>query len=121
MKIISGQYKEEPAIEGWLKFKSSDYRYCNLVFLRRLAALCRDFSHGMSGLIGYRDVALQKALYDADLKANGGKPSGKVARPGDSWHTTGLLSISTKITGIQFPNTSGCAIQGGSRGLTYMD
>lgn len=30
----------------------------------------------------------QKRLYDADLKANGGKPSGKVAYPGTSWHGT---------------------------------
>lgn len=38
---------------------------------------------------GYRSPAYQKKLYDADLRANGGKPSGAVARPGSSPHETG--------------------------------
>lgn len=38
---------------------------------------------------GFRDEEYQKHLYEADLKAHGGKPSGKVAKPGYSPHATG--------------------------------
>jgi hypothetical protein len=38
---------------------------------------------------GYRSPEYQVAVYEADLRANGGKPSGKVARPGHSPHETG--------------------------------
>jgi uncharacterized protein YcbK (DUF882 family) len=38
---------------------------------------------------GYRSDAYQKMLYERDLRENGGRPSGKVARPGHSPHATG--------------------------------
>lgn len=38
---------------------------------------------------GYRSPEYQKTLYEADLRANDGKPSGKVAKPGHSPHETG--------------------------------
>lgn len=38
---------------------------------------------------GYRSTALQRQLYEADKKANGGRPSGKVAAPGHSRHEFG--------------------------------
>ena len=38
---------------------------------------------------GYRSPEYQVALYEADLRANGGKSSGKVAKPGHSPHETG--------------------------------
>jgi hypothetical protein len=38
---------------------------------------------------GYRSREYQVAVYEADLRANSGKPSGKVARPGHSPHETG--------------------------------
>lgn len=39
---------------------------------------------------GYRSPEYQKRVYEEDLKANGGKPSGKVARPGRSPHELGV-------------------------------
>lgn len=38
---------------------------------------------------GYRSREYQEKLYQADLKANQGKPSGKVAKPGNSPHMYG--------------------------------
>lgn len=90
MKIISGKFREDLNLERWIKFRKDEYKYCNLVFLRRLAALCRDFNHPMNSIIGYRDIAQQQALYNEDLRKNGGKPSGKVAKPGNSWHEFGF-------------------------------
>lgn len=41
---------------------------------------------------GYRSFEEQAALYAADLKRHGGKPSGKVAKPGSSRHNFGDAS-----------------------------
>lgn len=38
---------------------------------------------------GYRSYDHQVQVYDDDVKKNGGKPSGKVAKPGHSPHETG--------------------------------
>lgn len=86
MKIIPGKYKEEPNWQRWVKFKYAHGSRLSVVFLRRLAALARDFNQTMEYTLGYRPIEETKRLYDADLKANGGKPSGKVAYPGTSWH-----------------------------------
>lgn len=86
MKIIPGKYKEEPNWQKWVKFIYSHGDRLSIVFLRRLAALARDLGHVMNGTYGYRPIEETQRLYDADLKANKGKPSGKVALPGTSWH-----------------------------------
>jgi len=38
---------------------------------------------------GYRSDEYQRKLYEDDIRKNGGKPSGQVARPGNSPHATG--------------------------------
>lgn len=38
---------------------------------------------------GYRSEEYQRKLYEEDLRKNGGKPSGQVAKPGNSPHATG--------------------------------
>lgn len=38
---------------------------------------------------GYRSDDYQRRLYEADLKMHGGRPSGQVAKPGNSPHATG--------------------------------
>ena len=86
MKIIPGKYTEEPNWQKWVKFIYSHGNQLSIVFLRRLAALARDLNHVMNGSYGYRPIEETQRLYDADLKANRGKPSGKVALPGTSWH-----------------------------------
>lgn len=47
---------------------------------------------------GYRSTEKQKALYQADIARNGGKPSGAVARPGYSAHEIGI-AVDLKVTG----------------------
>ena len=86
MKILPGRFIEEANWQKWVKFVFPHGPQLSVVFLRRLAALARDLDHVMNGCYGYRPVEETKRLYDADLKANGGKPSGKVALPGTSWH-----------------------------------
>lgn len=86
MKIIPGKYKEEANWQKWVKFVYPHGNRLSVVFLRRLAALARDLGHVMNGTYGYRPIEETQRLYDADLKANRGKPSGKVALPGTSWH-----------------------------------
>lgn len=86
MKIIPGKYPEESNWQKWVKFSTSNGNMLSLVFLRRLAALARDLSHVMNGCYGYRPMSETQRLYNDDLKKNGGKPSGKVALPGTSWH-----------------------------------
>ncbi|NLL67973.1 MAG: hypothetical protein GX236_09810 [Clostridiaceae bacterium] len=86
MKIIPNKYKEEPYWHKWLYFVYSHGNQLSVVFLRRLAALARDYNQIMSGIYGYRPKEESQRLWDADLKANGGKPSGRVAEPGTSWH-----------------------------------
>jgi hypothetical protein len=44
----------------------------------------------MDGLLGYRDVSETKRLYEADKALHGGTPSGKVSKPGTSWHEYNL-------------------------------
>ncbi len=90
MKIKRGAYPEEKNWQEWIRFKYKDGARISLVFLWRLAALARDYNHTMTNLFGYRSSSSQQALYEADLKANGGKPTGKVAAPGLSWHEYGL-------------------------------
>ena len=89
MKIKRGAYPEERDWQKWISFKYPTGSKISLTFLYRLAALARDHGQRMTMLIGYRSTAEQQALYTADLKANGGKPSGKVALPGISWHEFG--------------------------------
>ncbi|NMA66275.1 MAG: hypothetical protein GX957_08560 [Clostridiaceae bacterium] len=86
MKIIPNKYEEESNWHKWVKFVYSHGNKLSLVFLRRLAALARDLNHVMNGSYGYRPIEETQRLYNTDLKANGGKPSGKVALPGTSWH-----------------------------------
>jgi uncharacterized protein YcbK (DUF882 family) len=53
---------------------------------------------------GYRSLEKQKRLYDRDLKLNDGKPSGKVAKPGNSPHMYGVamdLSIPSNMNAEQ--------------------
>lgn len=38
---------------------------------------------------GYRSDEYQKKLYEEDIQKNGGKPSGRVSKPGHSPHATG--------------------------------
>lgn len=90
LKIIAGKFKEEPNWQKWVKFKYSYGSRLSVVFLRRLAALARDMGKPMENTYGYRPIEETQRLYEADLKANGGKPSGKVATPGTSWHEHGL-------------------------------
>ncbi|MCX7773211.1 MAG: M15 family metallopeptidase [Clostridia bacterium] len=90
MKIVADKFREDLNIEKWISFRTPEYKAVSLVFLRRLAALARDFNHSISNLIGYRSLELQKALYEQDLQRNGGVPSGKVSRPGNSWHEYSL-------------------------------
>lgn len=86
MKIIPNKYIEESNWQKWVKFIYSHGNKLSVVFLRRLAALARDLGHVMNGTYGYRPQEETQRLYDADLKANKGKPSGRVAIPGTSWH-----------------------------------
>lgn len=92
MKIIAGKYPEEKDIDKYLSFVSKESSHCSLVFLWRLAALARDIGHNMTGIGGRRDAKKQQQLWDADLKAHGGIPSGKVARPNTSWHEPGCAT-----------------------------
>jgi len=85
-KIIPGAYLEEQNFAKWIKGTLSGL---SLVFIRRIAALARDLNIVITFSSGYRDNEWQTRLYEADLKANGGKQSGRVARPGTSWHETG--------------------------------
>ena len=89
MKIISGKYTEEPNWQKWVKFKYAHGNRLSVVFLRRLAALARDLNHEMTNVLGYRPIEETKRLYAADVMKYG-KPSGKVATPGYSWHENGL-------------------------------
>ena len=89
MKIISGKYTEEPNWQKWVKFKYAHGNRLSVVFLRRLAALARDLNHEMSNVLGYRPIEETQRLYAADVMKYG-KPSGKVATPGYSWHENGL-------------------------------
>lgn len=41
---------------------------------------------------GYRDISLQRALYQRDVAAHGGVPSGEVAAPGHSQHEVGTAA-----------------------------
>lgn len=86
MKIIPGTYPEEKNWQTYIHFKYDYNTGMSLVFLRRLAAFCRGHGLTLTDALGYRSVSVTQRLWDADLKANGGKPSGKVARPGTSWH-----------------------------------
>ena len=89
MKIISGKYKEELDWQRWVKFKYPHGNKLSIVFLRRLAALARDLSHEMTNVLGHRPIEETQRLYTADVMKYG-KPSGKVALPGYSWHENGL-------------------------------
>ena len=89
MKILSGRYKEEANWQKWVKFKYPHGSILSLVFLRRLAALARDLNREMANVLGYRPIEETQRLYDADIKKYG-KPSGKVATPGTSWHENSL-------------------------------
>lgn len=54
---------------------------------------------------GYRSDEYQKGLYERDIRENGGKPSGKVARPGHSPHATGAamdLAVPCGFTAADF-------------------
>jgi hypothetical protein len=54
---------------------------------------------------GYRSPEYQKKLYAQDIAENGGKPSGKVARPGHSPHETGAamdLAIPSNMDAARF-------------------
>ena len=66
----------------------------NPEFVKRLIAMGTAFTEktGKKLMItsGMRDTEKQKELYAADLKANGGKASGAVARPGTSLHEKGI-------------------------------
>ena len=86
MKILPGKYIEEASWNKWVKFVYPHGNQLSVIFLRRLAALARDLGHVMNGCYGYRPQSETQRLYNADLKANGGKPSGKVALSGTSWH-----------------------------------
>lgn len=86
MKIIAGRYPEEPNWQKYLSFRLTAGSKLSLVFLKRLAALARDFGQPMTSLVGNRSSEQQKVLYENDLAKNGGKPSGMVAAPGISWH-----------------------------------
>ena len=89
MKIIPGKYIEEPNWQKWVKFKYPHGNKLSLVFLRRLAALARDLNHEMTNVLGYRPIEETKRLYAADVMKYG-RPSGKVALPGTSWHENHL-------------------------------
>ena len=86
MKIIPGKYKEERDWQKWVKFTYAHGSQLNVVFLWRLAALARDYNHIMDNVLGYRPKSETQRLWDADIKANEGKPSGRVAEPGTSFH-----------------------------------
>lgn len=90
MKIIAGKYPEIDEWQDWVKFKYPHGSKCSLVFLRRLGAFAKDIGVRMTNVLGYRPIEETQRLYEEDLKANGGKPSGKVAKPGLSWHEFGL-------------------------------
>ena len=54
---------------------------------------------------GYRSKEYQEKLYQQDIKNNGGKPSGNVAKPGNSPHETGAamdLSIPVNMDAATF-------------------
>lgn len=89
MKIIPGKYIEESNWQKWVKFKYPHGNKLSLVFLRRLAALARDLNHEMTNVLGYRPIEETQRLYAADVMKYG-KPSGKVALPGTSWHENHL-------------------------------
>ena len=89
MKIIPRKYTEETNWQKWVKFKYSHGNRLSLVFIRRLAALARDLNHEMANVLGYRPIEETQRLYAADVMKYG-KPSGKVATPGYSWHEHGL-------------------------------
>lgn len=90
MKIVPGMYKEEQDWQKWVKFRYSHGSKLSMIFLWRLAALARDFDEVMNDSYGYRPLEETQRLYNEDLKANGGKPSGRVALPGTSWHEFGF-------------------------------
>lgn len=90
MKIIAGKYPELDNWQDWVKFKYPHGSRLSLVFLRRLGAFAKDIGEKMANVLGYRPMEETQRLWDADVKANGGQPSGKVARPGYSWHEHGL-------------------------------
>lgn len=85
MRIIPGKYKEESNWQKWVKFIYPHGNLLSVVFLRRLAALACDLGHIMNDTYGYRPIEETQRLYAADVMKYG-KPSGKVALPGTSWH-----------------------------------
>ena len=96
MKIIPGKYIEEHDWQKWIKFRYAHGSRLSMVFLWRVAALARDLGMVLQDVLGYRPIEESKRLYEADLKANGGKPSGEVQEPGYSWHEFGLALDITK-------------------------
>lgn len=58
-------------------------------FTASVNALAAQFP-GIQVTSGQRSNAEQQALWEKDLASNGGKPTGRVARPGHSAHETGL-------------------------------
>ena len=65
-----------------MRFASDIDKRISLVFLWRLAALCRDFGVIATDTLGFRDAATQLRLYQL-YKAGKGNPA---APPGSSWH-----------------------------------
>lgn len=85
MKLDSKKYPAaDPA--GLLSFYHPEQVGIALVFAQRLAAFAKAKGKRLNILSGYRDVVLQKKLYDQNCKEHPPSGNGYVARPGSSWH-----------------------------------
>lgn len=83
---LTNKYPMELNIEKYVKGNLIGVK---VIFLRRLAAYARDNNITFTISSGLRSTELQKNLWERDLNDNGGVPSGRVARPGTSWHESG--------------------------------
>lgn len=87
-------------------------------FVERLNGLFKEataLGYKVTCSSGYRSPEKQKALYEADMQKNGGKPSGFVARPGGSSHEYGIAA-DLKVTGngVSITQISGAAERSGA-------
>ena len=103
MKIIPGKYPEEKNWQKWIRFKYPHGCNLSIVFIWRLAALARDRNTVMSNTLGYRSKEETQRLWDLDVAKNKGKPSGKVAVSGTSWHE---FNLAVDLDGLYWKNKS---------------
>lgn len=87
-------------------------------FIQRLNSLYQEatsLGYKITCSSGYRSFEKQQKLYNDDLKAHGGVPSGYVAKPGGSTHELGIaVDIKVEGNGVSISKISGAAEKNGT-------